>query len=199
MGRMIIGTAVAAIAMFFIGFVFFGPLGLNHIATGTVDDTQAAAVQRALAANLPHTGTYFVPSAGSSPAQTVMYGQGPIATIHYNTAGFAAMDPGALGIGLAFNFFIALLIGIALIGIDGRVTDFGSRARVAVIIAVASAAFIHLGEPIYYHHDWPNFIYAFVADGLMLAAAGLILAWFLPTPRAVPIAAPNAERATQEA
>jgi hypothetical protein len=179
MGRMIIGAVVAAVAMFFIGFIFFGPLGLNHIATGSVGDAQAAAIQQSLAANLPKTGTFMVPSPESSPPQTVMYGQGPIATIHYNTAGFAAMDTKALGIGFAFDFVIALLIGIALLGISGRVEDFGSKARVAMIIAVAAAAYIHLSEPVYFHHDWPNFVYSFVADGLMLAAAGLILAWFL--------------------
>ena len=179
MGRMIIGALVAAVAMFFIGFIFFGPLGLNHIATGSVTDAQAAAIQQSLSANLPNTGTFVVPSPESSPPQTVMYGQGPIATIHYNTAGFAAMDTKALGIGFAFDFLIALLIGIALLGIEGRVPDFGSKARVAMIIAVAGSAYNHLSEPIYYHHDWPHFVYAFVADGLMLAAAGFILAWFL--------------------
>jgi hypothetical protein len=176
---MIIGAVMAAVAMFFIGFIFFGPVGLNHIATGSVGDAQAAAIQQSLSANLPSTGTFVVPSPESSAPQTVMYGQGPIATIHYNTGKFAAMDTKALGIGFIFNFVIALLIGVALLGIDGRVTDFGSKARVAMIIAVAGAAFTHLSEPIYYHHDWPHFVYAFVADGLMLAAAGLILAWFL--------------------
>jgi hypothetical protein len=176
---MIIGAVAAAVAMFFIGFIFFGPLGLNHIATGSLPDAQAAAIQQSLASNLPNPGTFVVPSPESSSAQTIMYGQGPIATIHYNTGGFAAMDTQALGIGFAFDLVIALLMGIALLGIAGRVPDFGSKARVAIIIAVAAVAYTHLSEPIYYHHDWPHFIYAFVADGLMLAAAGLILAWFL--------------------
>ncbi len=133
--RMILGAAASAVAMFVIGFIFFGPLGLHNLAVGNLTDNQAAAVQQALAANLPATGTYFVPEAEESAAQTVMYGQGPIATVHYNTAGFAAVDAATLGIGLAFNFLIALVMGLALIGIDGRVTDFGSRARVAVILA----------------------------------------------------------------
>ena len=75
-----------------------------------------------------------------------------------------------------------MLIGLALIGIDGRVRDFGSRARVAAIIGIAGSAFVNLAEPLYYHHDWPHFLYAFIADALMLAAAGVIVAWFLKTP-----------------
>jgi hypothetical protein len=179
--RVILGSVAAAIAMFVIGFIFFGPLGLTNLSTATVSDIQAAAVQQSLSANLPRTGTYVVPSAESSAAQTVMFGQGPIATIHYNTSGFAAMDPASLVQGLVFNFIIALLFGLALLGIEGRVADLRTRARTVSIVAVATVAFTHLGEPIYMHHDWPHFIYLFVADSLMLIAAGTILAWFLPT------------------
>lgn len=191
MVRIIFGSAVAAVAMFVIGFLFFGT-GLSQIASAGLDDGQAAAVQQSIAANLPRTGTYFVPSPGASAAQTTMYGQGPIATVHYNTDGFAAgMDATTLVMGLVFNFVVALLIGAALIGIDRRVPDFGSRARVAVLIAISATAFTHLGEPIYYHHDWAHFIYLFIADGLMLAAAGIILAWFLPKASAAPADAPT--------
>jgi len=188
--RMIIGAAIGAIAMFFIGFVFFGT-PLAKLGMASLNDTQAAAVQQSLAANLPRTGTYSVPGMDTQ-AQTNMFSQGPVATVHYNTNGFAAMDTASLVSGLVLNFVVALLIGLALIGIDGRVSDFGSRARVAVIIAVAATAFVHLGEPIYWHHDWGHFIYLFVADGLMLTAAGLILAWFIPMPTtaAAPAEAP---------
>jgi hypothetical protein len=98
------------------------------------------------------------------------------------------MDTKSLVMGLVLNFIVALLIGAALIGIDRRVPDFGSRARVAVIIAVAATTFNHLGEPIYWHHDWPHFIYLFIADSLMLSAAGVILAWFLPRGREATVA-----------
>jgi hypothetical protein len=190
--RVIIGAAVAAVAMLIIGFIFFAT-PLSRLGMANLDDAQAAAVQQSLAASLPRTGTYSVPGT-DTPAQTNMFSQGPIATVHYNTRGFAADDMTALVMGLVFNFIVALLIGAALIGIDRRVPDFGSRARVAVIIAVAAAAFIHLGEPIYWHHDWGHFIYLFIANSLMLAAAGLILAWFLPRAPAATAAPADAPR-----
>ncbi len=66
-------------------------------------------------------------------------------------------------------------------GIAGRVPDFASRAKAAVLFSVAAAAFMRLGEPIFYHHDWAHFIYLFIADALALSVAGLIIArWFLP-------------------
>ena len=190
MGRVIIGAAVAAVAMFIIGFIFFAtPLSRLHV--GSLDNARAAAVQQALAANVPRTGTYHVPSA-DTPEQTVMYGQGPIATIHYNTDGFPTADPGAMLGGLVFDFIVALLIGAALIGVDRRVPDFASRARLVAIFAVAMSAYTHLGEPIWYHHDWSHFIYLFVADAVALAAGGLIIArWFLPRVKTAPADAPS--------
>ncbi|HWT13099.1 MAG TPA: hypothetical protein VN231_10135 [Allosphingosinicella sp.] len=182
MARVIIGAIVAAIAMFFIGFIFFAT-PLAKLGMASIDDGQAAAVQQALAANLPRTGTYSVPGMDTQ-AQTNMFSRGPIATIHYNTGGFAAMDPASLVKGLVLNFLVALLIGAALIGIDRRVPDLGSRARVAVIVAVAATAYTHLGEPLYWHHDWGHFLYLFIADSAILAAAGIIVAWFLPRSRA---------------
>jgi hypothetical protein len=188
--RIVWGSLVAAVAMFVIGFIFFGPLGLKNLATRSVDDAPALAIQQVLKTNLPQTGTYMIPDDGRSSGQTAMYGNGPIATVHYNSSGFvAAMDPATIGKGFLFNFAIALLIGLALIGIDGRVRDFGSRARVAAIIGVAGSAFANLAEPLYYHHDWPHFLYAFIADALMLAAAGVIVAWFLKGPPEEAVAA----------
>lgn len=178
MGRVIIGAAAAAIAMFIIGFIFYAT-PLARLGYGSVDNAQAATVQQSLAANLPSTGTYAIPGVGT-PEQTVMYGQGPIATVHYNSSGFAPMDPAALVGGLVFYFVVALLIGLALVGVSDRVLDFGGRARLVVFFSVAAAAFMHLSEPIFYHHDWGHFIYRFVADAIMLAVAGLIIArWFL--------------------
>ncbi len=190
MPRIIIGALVAAVAMFIIGFIFYAT-PLARLSTASLDDAQAAAVQQTMAAHLPKTGTYSVPAL-TTEAQTNMYSRGPIATIHYNISGFAANDAGALLTGLILNFIAALLIGTALIGIDRRIGDFGSRARVAILIVIAATTYTQLGEPIYWHHDWPHFIYLFIADSVTLGVGGLIVAWFLPRSRqAAPEDAPT--------
>lgn len=190
MGRVLIGSVAAAVAMFIIGFIFFAtPLSRIHV--GSLENAQAASVQQALAANLPSTGTYSVPST-TTPEQSVMYGQGPIATVHYNTKGYSGADPASMIGGLVLDFVVALLIGAALIGIDRRVPDFESRARLVVLFAIAASAYMHLGQPIWYHHDWSHFIYLFVVDAVTLAAGGLIIArWFLPRARTAPEGAPK--------
>jgi hypothetical protein len=176
--RVVIGSAAAAVAMFIIGFIFFG-LGLQNLAIKSVGDLQAAPIQQTLRANIAETGTYAVPGERTSE-QTRMYGTGPVATIHYNVNGqVAGMSAGMAFKGLIFNFAIALAIGLALIGIDGRVKDFGSRARVAAIIALAATAFAHLGVPLYYPQDWTYYVYLFLADGIALVVGGVIVAWFI--------------------
>ena len=115
MVRVILGSLAAAVAMLVIGFIFFAT-PLARLGMGSLDDARAAAVQQALAANLPETGTYAVPGTDTQ-AQTNMYSQGPVATVHYNTGGFAAADPTMFLGGLIFNFVVALLIGAALIGL----------------------------------------------------------------------------------
>jgi hypothetical protein len=193
--RVLLGSAAAAVAMLILGFILFAT-PLARIGIANLDDARAAAVQASLAVNLQRTGTYSVPGT-DTPAQTNMYSRGPIATIHYNTGGFAADETTMLVQGLVFNFIIAVLIGLALLGIDGRVGDFASRARTVAIVAVAATAFTHLGEPIYMHHDWAHFIYLFVANALMLVAGGVIVAWFLPV-RAMAVAAAPVEEPPPE-
>ena len=190
MVRVIIGSIAAAIAMFVLGFLLYAT-PLSRLAYTSVSNDQAAAVQQAMAANLPKTGTYAIPGM-DTPEQTNMYSRGPIATIHYNTNGFAATDPAMLVTGLVFYFVIALIIGFALLGIDRRVTDFPSRAKLVVAFAVAASALLHLSEPIFYRHDWGHFIYLFVADAILLAAGGLVIArWFLAKPDAAMPGAPT--------
>ena len=178
MVRVILGAAVAAVAMLIVGFLLFAT-PLNGLGTGNVGNAEAAQLQSALALNLPRTGTYALPDPNTAE-QTVMYGQGPVATVHYNTSGYGAGDPTMIVWGVVLNFIAALLIGLGLLGIDRRVSDFGSRARLVVPFGVAAAAFMHLSEPIYLHHDWGNALYTFFGNALALIVGGLIVAWFIP-------------------
>jgi hypothetical protein len=177
-GRALLGAAVAAVALFILGFIFHAS-GLQGIATGTLDNAQAAAVQQSLAANLPETGTFQVPSGGTSE-QTVMYGQGPISTIHYNTSGFAIGDPGTLVLGFLHMLVVALLMSAGLGAISRFVTSSGERTRLLVLGVLGATLFIHLREPIWLHHDWTHFLYLFVTDTVSLIVAGLIILKLLP-------------------
>lgn len=176
MARLITGAVVAAVATFLIGFGLHGS-GLQSIAYQSLTDSQAAAVQRSLAENLPVSGSYIIPD-DSSPTQVAMYQEGPVATVHYISRGFPLFDPVAIALWLILALAVALLIGI---GMRAGTSGFAGRAKLVVLFSIAAVAFIRLGEPILYHLDWRYFLYVFATDALVLIVIGLILArWSVP-------------------
>ena len=177
-GRAPIGAVAAAIAMFIIGFIFFAT-PLAKIGSATVDNAQAAAVQQALAMNLPRTGTYYVPS-GDTPEQTVMYGQGPVATIHYNTGGFSIADPGVMIGGFIHMLIVTLLMAVGLYILSRHVASFTERVKLLMLGTLGATIFTRLADPIWFHHDWGHAIYLFIADTISLGVAGLIILKLLP-------------------
>lgn len=179
MGRVIIGAVAGAVAMFILGFIFWAsPLSL--LATGSLEDAQAAEVQAVLAANIAETGAYEVPF-DRSQAQKAMYSSGPIAFIQYNTDG--AGDPGAQDMiaGFIHMYVAALLIGFAVLAVSRHVRKFSTRATIIILFALGAGVFMRLGAPIWMHHGWGFYIYTLITDVISLSVAGMIIArWFLP-------------------
>jgi hypothetical protein len=183
-GRALIGAVAAAVAMFIIGFIFFAT-PLYKLGTGSLDNNQAAAVQQSLASNIPSTGTYFVPSA-DTPEQTIMYGRGPVAMVHYNSSGFSVADPGVMIGGFVHMLVAALLLAVALYTLSAYVSRFSDQVRIMVLAVLAVTIFTRLGEPIWYHHDWGHAIYLLIAESLSLIVAGFIILKLLPRTRPHP-------------
>ena len=177
-GRALIGGAVAAVAMFIIGFIFFAT-PLYKLGSGSLDNVQAAAVQQTLASNIPKTGTYFVPS-GDTPEQTVMYGRGPVATIHYNSGGYSIADPGVMIGGFLHMLVVGLLMAVGLYTVSLYIPGFAERVRLLVLGVVGAAVYMRLGDPIWFHQDWGNAIYLFIVDCVSLIVAGLVILKLLP-------------------
>jgi hypothetical protein len=194
--KLAIGSFAAAVAMFVTGFIFFAtPLG--QIAFAGANETQSAAVQTSLAANLPKTGTYMVPDP-STQSGTTLYGQGPVATVHYNSKGFSLSDMSGIGYGFLQELIVCILLAAALSTLDRRIPDFASRARIVVLFSVAASAMINLGNPIWWHHDWAYWTYNFVAESAMLSVAGLVIArWFLPVAAEMPAPSVTVQQAQE--
>lgn len=181
MMRTVIGGLVGGFALYLVGFLFWGtPLG--RIAFSTVDDARNAAVQTTLAENLTEsgTGTYVIPWPATGQG-TVLFGQGPIATIHFNTHGFPVMDSASLIAGLILALVTGIIIAFALRIVGDRVHGFAERAQVAVLFALAATLYLDIGQPIFNHYGWRYFAYLFLSEFIGLAVAGLVIArWFLP-------------------
>lgn len=168
MRSLTLGSILAAILMFVLGFIFFGLLGAQMF-TPLAPET-ATAVQGALAQHLPATGTYMV------PADEAGWMAGPSAVVDYVAAGGAPAMPAAMAMGFVHFLLSALLIAYGLAAVGG---DFGRQARAVIWFGLAAAAFMHLGDPIWYGFGWRKTLFLFVADGAIFIAGGLVLArWF---------------------
>ena len=163
-----VGAFVAAIMMFFLGFCFYalgGPLMFSPL-----DPAAATALQGAVAGVLTESGTY------AAPADEAAFMRGPSAIVNFIAAGEAPAEPMAMGLGFLHLLVSSFLLGLALKAVGG---DEGRRVRVALWIGLVAAFFMHLGDPLWYGFGWRSSLFEFVADGVMLTAAGLVLAkWF---------------------
>lgn len=175
--KTLIGSVLGAIVMFVAGFILYAT-PLYYAAVGDTTDQQQATIQQSLAANLPETGTYHVPD-GSTSASTVMYGQGPVAVIHYNRSGFPTSDPTMLLGGFIHYLVVALLIGVALAGLKHDGVTFADRLRTSALFAVAIAALLNLGQPIWYHLGWGHFVFKFIADVIVIVSGSAVISWFM--------------------
>ncbi|HYI40719.1 MAG TPA: hypothetical protein VE053_10405 [Allosphingosinicella sp.] len=177
--RTVIGGLVAGIILFVMGFIFWAtPLG--ELAYSKADEAQNAAVQASLAQNLSPsgTGTYIIP-AHNSAAGAVLYGRGPIATVHFNTSGYSPDDMSALLPGFIVAVVAGLLIAFGIASVGGR--SFGDLARLVVCFTLGFTVWKYLGAPIFNHYGWGYWIYAFIAESIALIVAGLVVArWFAP-------------------
>lgn len=192
MFRLVMGAVAGTVAMFVVAFILWvSPLSRIGISSAT--EQQSAAVQQALAANLPATGYYVVPDPGSSGG-SVLYGRGPVASINYNRGGFAPVGTNTMVGGFVQEFVVSLMIAFSLYAVSARVTDFASRARLVVGLGAAVLVMTMLGDPIWMHGDWRYAIYGLIANLAMFVASGLVIAkWFLPAgvAYAEPTAAPG--------
>ena len=180
--RTLLGGLVGGVVMFFMGFIFWAtPLG--EIPYARASEPNNAALQIALAQALTPTGTgaYLIPEHRNSAAGTVLYGQGPIATVHFSTGGFPPDDTSMLLPGFLFAVASGLLMAFALSAAGAA--SFASRARLVVCFALAVMTWTTLAQPVFDHYGWGYWIYSFIAGSTGLILAGLVIArWFVAAP-----------------
>lgn len=185
MQRLILGSLAAGLAMWFVGFIFWGPL-LGWIPFSALSDADAATIQTVLKDTLGRigTGVYQVPSP-ATVIGTQQLAQGPVAMIHFTNRGFPAFDTVGLLWGLVLAIVCALLMGIALRSVAASL-DFAARVRLVALVAVAIAGYTDIGQPVFNHAPWGYYIYLFISDFASWLAAGVVLARILPPPAAAP-------------
>lgn len=176
----LLAPALAALAMFILGSIFWMNLLPCKVISTTADDRVAAA---ALDAVIPETGLYLVPSPHIDPeVAEELFEAGPSAMIHFMKEGHPMMDPGKFLKGYLHYFVVALLLGMILRNSGVAAKGYCSAVKLSIMVGLTGGVLTTLSEPIWWRHLWSwgfiNLIYA----TLTFMIAGLVLAKFLPKP-----------------
>ncbi|HEY2290257.1 MAG TPA: hypothetical protein VGM86_06085 [Thermoanaerobaculia bacterium] len=180
MRKILIGSLLAAIAVFIWGFLYWNVFPLKNNVFTPVPDERGLAQE--LGRYLSSSGAYAIPDPRSSPDPKGFVGNlenGPIAEILYQKEGSPAVSGGRLLAGLIHMFLSALLMALLLNLALPQLRSYGSRVTFVLLAGLAGAFFAHLGNPIWFHQPWSYHIFKTVYDVTCWALAGLVLARFV--------------------
>jgi len=175
MKRLLLGSILAALAVYLWGALFWYGPGVNNLFT-EIHDQKALAED--LQAQLRSDGAYFLPwNPQDMDATLERQRQGPIATIHFHRGGVEPQSAGILILGFLHVLVTVLLLAFALEMIAPALNRYTDRARFVILIALAASIFANLDQPIWWYQTWSfhliNALYDFGAwmiGGLILAA-----------------------------
>ncbi|OHE86494.1 MAG: hypothetical protein A3G75_03770 [Verrucomicrobia bacterium RIFCSPLOWO2_12_FULL_64_8] len=181
MKRHVLAPALAALAMFFFGFLFWGISPLpKHVVKSTAD---AGAALQALRQHFPKSGTYFVP-AWDSPQMEKLMADDPIATVHIRTAGVTGGT--AMVLGYVAYFFACAALAALLGWLAPEHQRFGGTVLFSVLVGLIVAIYATLTHPIWYYQPWPFYLLNAFYDVLVWLVGGAVLGLFLKGAGPVP-------------
>lgn len=183
MKKFVLAPVLAALAMFILGFLYWGlPMSPAYKAVSRVADDAAAA--QALAQIFPATGVYLVPGIHLDPAQlTPLIERGPTAQISFVKEGHSPTDPTGFIKGYLHYFVIALALMIMLDRATPSFKCFTCRIKFATAVGLIGALF-ELTDAIWSRHPLGYHLVVGIYIVLECALAGLVLAKFTMSPAA---------------
>lgn len=187
MKKFVLAPALAALALFAWGFLFWGAFHhLPYQALASLPNEAAAA--EALEKIFPATGTYLVPRPQLGAArQAELMQRSPTAEVHFVKDGRPMMDPAQLLKGYLHEFALCLLLVFMLDASAQTFRGFGCRVRFCGTIGLLVALYDY-GSAVWWNHSigWVTMqaFYDFVAFFI----AGLVLGKILTPKRTAPAA-----------
>lgn len=185
MKKFLLAPALAALAMFLLGFLYWGlPASPAYNSISRVADDAAAA--QALSQIFPETGVYLVPNIRLEQTQLMeLIARGPAAQVAFIKEGHDPMDPTVFLKGYLHYFVIALALMIMLVRATPSFKCFSCRIRFAAAIGLIGALF-QLTDAIWSHHPMGYHLVVALYIFVECALAGLVLAKFTMTPAGAP-------------
>lgn len=176
MKQLVIGSVVAAVAMFFWGFLVWGVSPFPYQVLKPVADVPA--LQDALKGALPESGVYLFPhpSQGTEREIQERLAHGGFGRVVFVREG-ATMGGGTFGLGYLHNLVTAFLLALLVRSAGGG--SYGARFGTVFLAGLAGAIYSNLGKPIWYFDPWGAHVLDFAYDLSSYVVAGLVLAKFV--------------------
>lgn len=175
MKKLIIGSLLAAVAMFMFGFVYWVVLEVPTTALKSAPDTSAA--QAALKSAFDESGAYFVPGPDLPEDEFAsLHEAGPRAFVHYNAEGAPAMSGLVLTNGFVHNWITCFLLGLLLLRTN--TPTYASRVAFLALAGFTAALFIDYGAVIWFYASREFQLVNLVSNAGSWVVAGLVLAWW---------------------
>jgi hypothetical protein len=173
MKRFILGSFLAAIALFAFGAAFWTcPIPYAYVEKPS---TVEGAFADTLREHLPNDGLYLVPGVHADPNVTLeQYRRGPVATIHYRRDGTEPMNPATLTLGFFHGWITTALLALMLH--LTALPRYGQRLTLVTLAGLAAANYMKLGDGIYWYQPWPWLVLTAAYDAAAFLVAGCVLA-----------------------
>lgn len=169
------GAAIAAVVVFFWGFVYWGISPFPYQIMNPVRDEPG--LTQALATYLPGGGAYLMPHP-SDPSMEKKVQAGPLAMIIYRSGG--GRSPGVVfGGGFLHMLVSAFLMGLVLQRALPALATYGARVGFVFLAGLAGATYGHLGAPFWWNQPLRFHGLFFVYDVVSWLLVGLVLARFV--------------------
>ena len=177
MTRLLLGTTLAAVALFFWGFLYWGAVPVPWTIIAQVPDE--VALQKSLGEALPEPGAYYLPHhfASDTEVHASRAEAGPIATILIHDG----LGPNATA-GIFLGGFVHMWLSALLMGLLIRrfaPASIGGAVAVAATAGLAAAVWSNLGRPMWYSQPWDYHLLFAVYDVTGWIVAGAVLGWFV--------------------
>ena len=186
MKGLLMGSVIAAVALFFWGFVYWAVSPLPYTALKTVADEPAAG--QALLEHFPQSGTYYLPDPQNPDIDEMnaLHRQGPVAMVDIDVDGAVPQSPIVMLAGFAHILITTLMISLLMRLTGDALATYGDRVLFVFLAGVIVAFWARISDVIWWGLGLPWQMYNAIYDVSSWLIAGLILAKFVgPKPASV--------------
>lgn len=181
--RFATATVLAAVAMFFWGFLFWAVSGVSESIMHTVPKQER--LLAAIDEDVPESGVYLMPWVAQAELESEdvreaffeQHRRGPIVQLFVKKQGFDPMDPTVMIVGFLHFLACAAFAGAAVALAARKGTGFFGRLGIVLGMAAFASLTRDASHPIWFHHDVSYWVMhaayslaSWLIGGLILAA-----------------------------